>query len=121
MAILIEHFDGAFPLWLAPEQTRILAVSAKFVEYARTVHAAIVDAGFRGVLDESNERLGAKIKVAQDDKVPYMLVVGGKDKTAGTVSVRCRTRGDLGAIPLKKFIDQARHQVDSRSAIAGPV
>ena len=121
MAILIEHFDGAFPLWLAPEQARILPVSDKFVDYARTVHAAIVDAGFRVVLDESNERLGAKIKVAQDDKVPYMLVVGGKDKAAGTVSVRCRTRGDLGAVPLKKFIDQARRQVESRSAIADPV
>jgi threonyl-tRNA synthetase len=113
MAILIEHYAGAFPLWLAPEQARVLPVSDKFVPYARQVHAALRGAGLRATVDDSNERLNAKIKVAQDQKVPYMLVVGGKDEAAGTVSVRDRARGDLGAMPLAVFIEQAQREVQT--------
>ncbi len=111
MGILIEHFAGAFPLWLAPEQVRVLPISDKFNAYAAKVHTALREAGFRAVLDESGERVQAKIKVAQEEKIPYMLVVGGKDEAANTVSVRDRTRGDLGALPLEQFIPQALNEV----------
>jgi len=114
MAILIEHFAGAFPLWLAPEQVRVLPISDKFLEYGRKVLSAVKAAGFRATLDDSNERVNAKVKVAQDMKVPYMLVVGGRDEQAGTVSVRDRSRGDLGAIALDAFIQQAKQELASR-------
>ncbi len=113
MAILIEHFAGAFPLWLAPEQIRVMPVSDKFLDYGRKVHDALKSAGFRVSLDDSNDRVNAKIKVAQEMKIPYMLVVGGRDEAAGAVSVRERAAGDLGAIPLEAFIEKAKQEVDT--------
>jgi len=114
IGVLIEHFAGAFPLWLNPEQARVLPISDKFLDYAHKVHAALLAARLRVTLDESNERLNAKIKVAQEEKVNYMLVVGGKDEAAGTVSVRDRTRGDLGAMPLQAFVEAAKREVTSK-------
>jgi threonyl-tRNA synthetase len=113
VGVLIEHFNGAFPLWLAPEQVRVLPVSDKFAEYGRTVFEAMKQAGLRVELDDGNDRVNAKIKVAQEMKVPYMLVVGGRDAEAGTVSVRERSRGDLGAMPLQAFVSQAKAEVSS--------
>ncbi len=112
--VLIEHFNGAFPLWLAPEQVRVLPISDKFLGYAKKVSGTFSDAGFRVTMDDGNERLNAKIKVAQDEKIPYMLVVGGKDEEAGTVSVRHRTEGDQGAVPLQQFLDAATAERDER-------
>jgi threonyl-tRNA synthetase len=115
--VLIEHFNGAFPLWLSPEQVRILPISDKFNDYGRKIAAALQAApagpsgGFRATLDASGERVQAKIKMAQDLKINYMLVVGGRDQEAGTVSVRDRTRGDLGAMPLDKFIAAAQTEI----------
>ena len=114
VAILIEHYNGAFPLWLSPEQMRVLPISDKFTDYGRKVLASLKAAGFRAELDDANERLNAKIKIAQDMKVNYMLVVGGRDADAGTVSVRDRTRGDLGAMPLDAFVDSAKAETESR-------
>ena len=121
MAILIEHYAGAFPLWLAPEQIRVLPISEKFTGYANQVLDTLRETGeqtqtngFRVTLDASDGRLQGKIRVAQDLKIPYMLVVGGRDEEAGTVSVRDRSRGDLGAMPLDKFIDQAKQEVNTR-------
>lgn len=114
VGVLIEHFNGAFPLWLAPEQVRVMPVSDKFVDYARKVHDACKAAGLRAVLDDANERVNAKIKVAQDEKIPYMLVVGGRDEEAGTVSVRERTAGDLGALSIDAFVEQALGEIESR-------
>ena len=111
MAILIEHYAGAFPLWLSPEQARVLPVSDKFLAYAKKVSDTISAAGLRVKLDDRNDRLNGKIKVAQDEKVPYMLVVGGKDEAAGTVSVRHRTAGDQGAVALDQFIAAATAEV----------
>jgi len=93
----------------------VLPVSDKFNDYAMKVHAALKGAEFRGraAVDLSNERVNAKIKVAQDDKVPYMLVVGGRDQEAGTVSVRDRARGDLGAMPLATFLERAGREIAS--------
>jgi threonyl-tRNA synthetase len=115
MGILIEHYAGAFPLWLAPEQVRVLPISEKFLTYGRNVLASLRGAGLRVTLDESPERVQAKIRNAQEDKVPYMLVVGGKDEAAGAVSVRCRTRGDLGAMSLAAFIEQSGQEIAGRS------
>jgi threonyl-tRNA synthetase len=114
MAILIEHYAGAFPTWLAPQQARVLPIGEKFAEYGQKVVAALRGAGLRAAMDESQDRVQAKIRVAQEDKVPYMLVVGGKDQEAGTVSVRCRTRGDLGAMPLAAFLDKVAAESASR-------
>lgn len=114
MAILIEHYAGAFPLWLAPEQVRVLPISDKFMGYAQKLHAALTAAGLRAAMDASPERVQAKIRVAQESKIPYMLVVGGKDEAAGTVSVRERSRGDLGAMPLDAFIQLARREAETR-------
>ncbi|NQV87144.1 MAG: threonine--tRNA ligase, partial [Woeseiaceae bacterium] len=114
IGVLIEHFAGAFPLWLSPEQVRVLPISDKFVDYAKKVHTALRAVNIRTSLDDSNERVNAKIKVAQDEKIPYMLVVGGRDVEGGTVSVRDRTKGDLGAMPLETFVAQAKREVDTR-------
>ncbi|MBI1368430.1 MAG: threonine--tRNA ligase [Planctomycetes bacterium] len=116
MAILIEHYAGAFPLWLSPEQVRVLPISDKFSAYADKVLAALKSGGLRATMDSSNDRVNAKIKVAQEQKIPYMLVVGGKDQDAGTVSVRERAAGDLGALPLDKFVEMAKAEVASRGA-----
>jgi len=114
IGVLIEHFNGSFPLWLSPEQARVLPISDKFLDYAHHVAGVLQHAGLRHTVDASNDRLNAKIKVAQEDKVPYMLVVGGKDADAGTVSVRHRSKGDLGAQPLPDFVAAATLERDER-------
>jgi len=113
--ILIEHYAGAFPAWLAPVQAEVLPLSEKFSEYAKTVTATLKEAGFRAHLDDRNEKLQAKIRDAQLQKIPYMLIVGGKEAEAGTVSVRHQSKGDLGPRPLAEFISDLRHQVQSRA------
>jgi threonyl-tRNA synthetase len=101
--ILIEHYAGAFPLWLAPEQVRILPISDKALAYAKTVQGALRAAGLRVDVDVSAEKLGAKIREATLQKVPYQVVVGPRDEAAGTISVRSRAEGDLGAMTLEAF------------------
>ncbi|WP_432798510.1 threonine--tRNA ligase [Poriferisphaera sp. WC338] len=115
VGVLIEHFNGAFPLWLHPEQIRVLPISDKFMDYADEVYAALREAGFRVTLDSGNDRLNGKIKVAQEEKIPYMLVVGGKDRDARTVSVRHRSEGDLGAVPLDQFLQQVVEENQRKS------
>jgi len=115
VGVLIEHFNGAFPLWLSPEQCRVLPISDKFVGYAEKVTEALKANNLRVSLDAGNERLNGKIKVAQEDKVPYMLVVGGKDQDAGTVSVRHRHRGDEGAVAMDEFVQRVVEERDSRA------
>ena len=114
VGVLIEHFNGSFPLWLSPEQARVLPISDKFVAYAGKVTDALKARGLRVSLDDSNDRLNGKIKAAQEARVPYMLVVGGKDAEAGTVSVRHRSRGDVGAVPLDTFVEQIAAERDER-------
>jgi len=113
--VLIEHYAGAFPAWLAPVQASVLPVSGKFEEYAKKVTQQLKDAGFRAHLDDRNEKLQAKIRDAQLEKVPYMLILGGKEVEAGTVSVRHRSKGDLGPRPLERFVADLREEVDSRA------
>ena len=103
--ILIEHYAGAFPLWLAPEQVRVLPVSDKAADYAKRVADALVAASFRVDVDYSSEKLGAKIRSATMQKVPYQVVVGPRDEASGQISVRSRADGDLGAMSIDKFIE----------------
>jgi threonyl-tRNA synthetase len=112
--ILIEHYAGAFPAWLAPVQAEVLPLSEKFSVYASNVLAELRAAGFRAHLDDRNEKLQAKIRDAQMQKIPYMLIVGGKEAEAGTVSVRHQSKGDLGPRPLAEFISDLRKQVDDK-------
>jgi threonyl-tRNA synthetase len=114
--ILIEHYAGAFPAWLAPVQAEVLPVSEKSLDYSKQVVEKLVAAGFRAHLDDRNEKLQAKIRDAQLQKVPYMLVVGAKEAEAGSVAVRHRSKGDLGARPLPQFLDDLRKEVESKSA-----
>ena len=114
VGVLIEHFAGAFPVWLAPEQARVLPVSDKFSAYAAEVVAALRAAGVRVTADSSSEKLGAKIRLAQVDKVPYMLVVGGKEAESRQVSVRSRKAGDEGPKPLDVFVEQISKEIGDR-------
>jgi threonyl-tRNA synthetase len=111
---LIELYAGAFPVWLAPVQAVVLPITERQNDYARQVLERLLDAGARVELDDRNEKLQAKIRDAQLQKVPYMLVVGGKEAEAGTVSVRHRSRGDLGPRPLEQFSADLRAEVDSK-------
>ncbi len=115
VAVLIEHFEGAFPTWLAPEQVRILPLSDKFMDPAAALLAEVAATGARVTLDRSAEKMGAKIRNAQIDKVPYMLVLGGKEVEDGTVAVRHRHAGDLGAMPAGEFLARFRQEVESRA------
>lgn len=114
IGVLIEHFAGAFPLWLAPEQARILVVSQKFEEYGRKVEAQFRQAGLRVTGDYRPEKLGAKIRDAQLELIPYMLIVGGRDEEQGTVSVRDRIEGDLGAMPVAQAIARLQEEAAKR-------
>lgn len=98
IGILIEHFAGAFPLWLAPEQVRILPISERHHEKAREIYQQLFNAGMRVEIDERSEKIGYKIREAQLQKIPYMLIIGDKEAESGTVSVRRRGEGDLGAV-----------------------
>ena len=109
--MLIEHFAGAFPLWLAPEQVRVLAVSQKFESYARTVTGRLTDAGFRASGDYRSEKIGAKVRDAQLELIPYMFVVGGREMEQQAVSVRDRIRGDLGSMALDEAIGKLKEEV----------
>ncbi|HZZ30322.1 MAG TPA: threonine--tRNA ligase [Pirellulales bacterium] len=114
VGVLIEHFAGAFPLWLAPEQVRVLTVSEKSEEYGRRVESELKAAGLRVMGDYRAEKLGAKVRDAQLQLIPYMFVVGPKDAEAGTVSVRDRIEGDKGAIPLATAISQLQTEIATK-------
>src|ERR1700677_2736150 len=115
--VLIEHYAGAFPAWLAPVQATVLPVSGKFIEYAQQVTQKLKAAGFRAHLDDRNEKLQAKIRDAQLEKIPYMLIRGAKKPQAGTVAVRHRSKGDLGSRPLDQFVADLRAEINSRQIL----
>ena len=115
VAILTEHFAGAFPTWLAPVQARVLPISEKHAEYGRQVHARLRQARIRAELDDRNEKLGYRIRDAQVRKVPYTLVVGEREAQNGTASVRARGGQDLGALPLERVLEDLRAEIGSRS------
>ena len=114
IGVLIEHYAGAFPLWLAPEQVRVVTVSEKVEEYGRQVEAALQKAGLRVSGDYRAEKIGAKIRDAQLKLVPYMFVIGGREAEEQTVAVRDRIDGDLGSMPLAEAIGKLRDEVAAR-------
>ena len=114
IGILIEHFAGAFPTWLAPVQVKVLPISEKYEEYAKSVKAALDAADIRAEIDLRSEKIGYKIREAQGQKIPYMLVVGQKEQADGTVSVRSRFKGDEGAEDLNVFIANIKAEVAGR-------
>lgn len=114
VSYLIELYAGAFPVWLAPVQAVVLPITERQNDYAKQVLEKLLDGGVRAELDDRNEKLQAKIRDAQLQKIPYMLVIGGKEAEAGTVSVRHRAKGDLGARPLEQFSADLRAEIDSK-------
>ncbi len=113
--VMLEHFAGDLPLWLAPEQVRVLPVSDRFLEAARAVQERLAAAGLRVAVDERNEKLGAKIRDGELEKVPVLLVVGAREAAEGTASLRVRHRGDLGAMSLETIATTLATRVASRS------
>ena len=116
IALLIEHYTGAFPLWLAPVQAIVLPISDRHLVYAASVRDRLRAAGLRVDLDERQEKIGYKIREAQLQKVPYMLVVGDREAAEGTVSVRERTGGDQGPSTVEDFIAAAREEIETKGS-----
>jgi threonyl-tRNA synthetase len=115
MAIIVEHFAGAFPLWLAPVQVAVLPIADRHVEYAERVRDTLADAGLRAELDARQEKINLKIREAQLQKVPYMLVVGDREVAESAVAVRSRSKGDLGARPVTTFVAEALAEVAAKT------
>jgi threonyl-tRNA synthetase len=111
IAILVEHYAGAFPLWLAPIQAVVLPIADRHLPYAAAVRDQLRGAGLRADVDERQEKIGYKIREAQLQKVPYMLVIGDREQQEGTVSVRTRAGGDQGGSPVDAFIASARDEI----------
>jgi threonyl-tRNA synthetase len=118
IAILIEHYAGAFPLWLAPLQAVVVPISDKHLDYARSVLRDVQAAGLRADIDERQEKIGYKIREAQLQKIPYMLVVGDREAAEGTVSVRTRSGGDQGAATVVDFVQAAAREIASKGSAA---
>ena len=117
VAGLVEHYAGAFPVWLAPVQVRVINIADRHIEYCENVLATLRDAGLRADLDARTERMNLKIREAQVQKVPYMLVAGDKDIESGKVSVRLRSTDELGQMDLAEFVDTATRVNAERARI----
>jgi threonyl-tRNA synthetase len=115
LGVIIEHFGGAFPAWLAPVQAVIIPISdEKHGAYGREVLGRLGQAGLRVEIDDSKDRMQAKIRRAQLQKVPYMLIIGDKEQASGAVAVRLRSGEDLGALPVDAFIERAKADIATR-------
>ena len=115
IGVLIEHFAGAFPCWLAPEQVRVLPISEKSNDYAEELLAALMDRGLRATIDDGSDRIQAKVKVAADLKIPYLAVVGPRDADSRSVSVRAfGIDRNLGAVGFEEFVDGIASESDGR-------
>jgi len=115
MAMIIEHFAGAFPVWLAPVQVMIIPIADRHQEYANKVLASLKAAGVRAEVDSRSERMNAKVRDAQLMKIPYMLVVGDKEASDNAVAVRLRTNENLGATPLDVFVARITDIIKTKS------
>jgi threonyl-tRNA synthetase len=119
IGVLTEHYAGEFPLWLAPVQAMVLAIGEAEEAYAKSVHAKLIEAGVRAEIDLSPQRVSYKIREATLQKVPYMLVCGAREAASGSVSVRERKAGDLGAVPAGEFIEKLRRDIGVQTALSG--
>ncbi len=115
IGILIEHFAGAFPTWLAPVQVKVIPITDRAHEYARQLEARLDAAGIRAEGDLRSEKMGYKIREAQLQKIPYMLVVGDKEMEAGTVAVRARREENGGVMPPAEFIEKIKAEIAARA------
>jgi threonyl-tRNA synthetase len=116
IALLIEHYAGAFPLWMAPVQVRVLPIADRHLDYVRQVRDRLAAAGLRVEVDEQYEKIGYKIREAQLQKIPYMLVAGDREVAEGTIAVRTRTGGDQGSQPIDAFIEGALLEIRNKRA-----
>ena len=115
IGVITEHFAGAFPVWLAPVQVKVMNITSRSEEFSKAVAKKLDEAGIRQETDLRNEKIGYKIREAQSQKIPYMLIIGDKEAEAGTVSVRTRSGGDMGSMPLDEFIAKVTEQTKSRT------
>ncbi len=114
LAYMLEHFAGALPMWLSPEQVRVLPLSENLADQAKEIEAKLLNAGIRVTTDLRSEKIGYKIREAQLEKIPYMLVIGNKEVENGTVSVRSRKQADMGSMPLDDFIKLALEEIAAK-------
>ena len=115
LAYMLEHFAGALPLWLSPEQVRVLPISENLADQAKELEAKLTAAGIRVTTDLRSEKIGYKIREAQLEKIPYMLVIGNKEVENGTVSVRSRKQADMGSMPVDEFIAMALKEIEEKA------
>jgi threonyl-tRNA synthetase len=112
--VLIEHFAGAFPIWLAPIQAVVIPIADRHLAYAQQVKEQLRGAGIRIDVDNRGERMNAKIRDAQNQKIPYMLVIGDREVEQGTISVRLRSGENLGGVPIEDFMRRAESEIKER-------
>jgi threonyl-tRNA synthetase len=117
--VMVEHYGGAFPVWLCPTQAVIIPIADRHLPYAEEVGQRLREAGLRAEVDSRDDRMRAKIRDAQLAKIPYMLVVGDREAEDGAVSVRLRTEADLGAESVDAFIERAQSSIDARTGVEG--
>jgi len=113
--VMVEHYGGYFPLWIAPVQAQVIPITEKQHDYAEEVTAKLQAAGVRAELDQRSEQVGYKIREAEVQKVPYMLIIGGREAEQGTVSLRRHSEGDLGAVSVEDVIERLRTEIDSKA------
>jgi threonyl-tRNA synthetase len=114
VAVLIEHCAGKFPLWLTPEQCIILPISDKYNEYAQKVSRLLENCEIRSLIDERAEKIGKKIRDAEIQKIPFMLIIGEKEEAENVVSVRKQATGDLGSMSVEGFVDLINKEIDEK-------
>src|SRR3990167_5943372 len=115
IGILVENYQGAFPIWLSPVQVKILSISELYENYAEKIRAELARKNIRAEIDGANETIGKKIRNSEIEKIPYILVVGDKEEKSGSVAVRQRSKGDLGAMKLEKFIEKISEEITDKS------
>ena len=114
LAYMLEHFAGALPIWLSPEQARVMPLSENLADKAKEIEKKLTEAGLRVTTDLRSEKIGYMIREAQLEKIPYMLVIGNKEVEEGTVSVRSRKNINLGAMPVDEFIRMAKEEIETK-------
>jgi len=119
MGVLIEHLAGAFPVWLSPVQAKIIPIADRHIEYGESVKQQLAAAGVRAEVDSGSDRMNAKIRAAQQRKIPYMLVVGDREQETGQVAVRARSGGNMGAVSLDEFISKITEEIATRGQASG--
>ena len=117
IAILIEHFAGALPTWISPVQVKLLPIAERHIEYGERLKKRLFDSNIRVELDENNEKIGAKIRKAEIQKIPYMLIFGDQEITDEKINVRKRGKGDLGEFSIEQFVNQISAEIYEKSLL----